>query len=320
MAIIEGTGSLNILNLTGHSWVADWSEIPGGFHGTAARGCSGPSTADCSYIAPNVLVASGVTFDTVETVSDALPEDDGAILEAVKSVWLQGCIDTQAYPNGDSLEEACAWVLSDGQLDEYWPPSSSYPTVAEAKIPFQQLILGTSAQNSDPGAQLHKSNVLSRAVLFKTTMGYFGVSSRTVKLGDTVSVLLGCSLPTIFRRQSKDQHLFVGCSYIHGIMAGEVLLGPLPAGWKAISLGDGQSDFQQRFIDPARSTHMAEDPRMGPLPPDWSHVIGPDRAWPSKSVKVFRNSATGEILHSDPRMLPDALRATGVPQEKFALV
>ncbi|KAF2826971.1 HET-domain-containing protein [Ophiobolus disseminans] len=317
IAFIDGAGSLDILQFSYLSWIPDF-QINMRYFGSGTHRCSGQSTADWSYVDECLLVTTGVAFDTIEAVSCLLLDDDGVILKQIQKIWLSGGSEGQRYPNGDSLSEACARVMGQSKSRDYWP-QTSYPTLADIQTPYQRMIQGGLDQDYRQEPALYRPG-LDYFKLFKTTLGYFGVCFRTVKPGDTISVLLGCSLPTIIRQQSDVQHRFIGCSYIHGLLAGEALLGDLPDGWKTVGHLDTYGDFHERFIDPANPSVFSEDPRLGPLPSDWIRVVAPDRQWPSKKVNAFQNTVTGQILHSDPRMLSDALRARGVPLKEFRLV
>lgn len=258
IALIEGAGSLDILNFSFGSWIPDWT-IDQGVLGWGALRCSGESTADWWYVNESVLVTRGVTFDTVEAVSDPLPDDDEVILKQIQKVWLAGVLDGQRYPNGESLSEACAWVMALGKLRDYWF-ETRYPTLADVQIPYQRMIQGCSDQCYRPETALHRPTLSWDFTSFRTTSGYFGVSCGNVMPGDKISVLLGCSLPTILREQSDHQHQFIGCSFIHGLLAGEALLGALPNSWKAVGHIADYGDLHQRFIDPANPSVFSEDP------------------------------------------------------------
>jgi hypothetical protein len=64
----------------------------------------------------------------------------------------------------------------------------------------------------------------SEGFLAKITKGYTDLLKPNVLPGDTVSVLVGYLSPTILRTRSHGKHLFVGCSYVHGIADGDALL------------------------------------------------------------------------------------------------
>lgn len=58
--------------------------------------------------------------------------------------------------------------------------------------------------------------------LFRTAMGYLGLTAATAEVGDTVCILFGSQMPVVMR--SNDEcWTFVGQAYVHGIMDGEVV-------------------------------------------------------------------------------------------------
>lgn len=68
------------------------------------------------------------------------------------------------------------------------------------------------------------SLVVANRTLFVTERGYLGIGSNRVATGDLVVVAPGLGMPLILRKQtSKDRHLMVGVSYVHGIMKGEFM-------------------------------------------------------------------------------------------------
>jgi hypothetical protein len=316
-AYVECTERLDILDLVGPSWIRDWS-VQRNSMGYEVNFSSSNSIADVSYINPDKLMVSGMEHDTVEEIAGPLPADDDTILEKVWNVWLKDATISQIYPTGESLASACAWTLNHGYLrDRLRFPSYKY--VVDALPPFERLEQ-QKVFVSDPNVRLWKSKITANSFLFRSQKGFFGFSPIEVKPGDRVCVLLGCPRPVLLREQPSSSHLFVGCVHIHGLMDGEALLGPLPQGCRVILFQEGNNDHIQEFVDSKTQTRSTRDPRLGPLPAEWKPIITKDRLWPSKRVEAFQNRDTGQILYSDPRLLPDALRARGVPLQTFTLV
>jgi hypothetical protein len=64
-----------------------------------------------------------------------------------------------------------------------------------------------------------------------------------------------------------------------------------------------------------------EDPRLGPLPEEWEAVDRGERTSEDPRIfRCFRNKQTGEVVNSNPRMEPEALRHRGVKLWEFTLV
>lgn len=62
------------------------------------------------------------------------------------------------------------------------------------------------------------------------------------------------------------------------------------------------------------------DPRLGPLPVQWEEMRPEGKEVDVNVASRFKNRDTGEVMDSDPRLLPDALRDRGIPLESFCLV
>jgi hypothetical protein len=59
-------------------------------------------------------------------------------------------------------------------------------------------------------------------VLFETSSGYVGLGPQSLQQDDSVCVLYGGKVPFI-QRQKNDHYTFIGESYVHGFMDGEVI-------------------------------------------------------------------------------------------------
>lgn len=139
-------------------------------------------------------------------------------------------------------------------------------------------------------------------------------------VGDQVCIFLGCYSPIILRPAESGKFQVAGEAYIHGLADAIAVLGPLPAQWKVIIKGDSLGRALHRYINLMTYKLTAEDPRLGVLPPKWERVPYERSADDPALFEVFKNSITGETLHSDPRLLPEALRARGVNLETFQLI
>jgi hypothetical protein len=324
IAYIECTGSLDILSLSGPSWIPDWSVWRSAL-GRENDHCGSNSTAEVSCVDSDVLMVTGASFDSIVAVGGRIPTVESAkkdqdIIRFIYHLWLKGTSKHQTYPTGESIAEACAWTINSGILSDRWGKQlNGAVTLAEAQLIFQQILDLDQSGDSESNytAKLHKGHI--DGFLFCTAKGYFGICFNDVLPGDEVSVFLGCSFAAILRPQPDDKYLFVGCAYVHGIMDGEALLGPLPPGWKAVIRTDVNGDQQQKILNTSGEETLP-DPRFGELAEEWEAILAPDRVWPEKEVYVARHRITGQLVYSDPRLLPDALRARGVSLRQFALV
>jgi hypothetical protein len=144
-------------------------------------------------------------------------------------------------------------------------------------------------------------------------------------VGDYVCILLGFNHPIILRlTRDGQQYGIVGvCTYIHGLMDAEALLGSLPAGFSFQLRQDSRSlDIAGYLNTDTQEWSSAEnDPRLGPRPDGWELL--PTSVWAAPEATTYqewRNRTTGEIITSDPRILPDALKERGIELEDFDLV
>ncbi|KAH7392149.1 heterokaryon incompatibility protein-domain-containing protein [Phaeosphaeria sp. MPI-PUGE-AT-0046c] len=314
---VECTGSLDILLLAGPSWTPNWSVSREFLTGDGLYS-SGQSEANISCINPDELTATGIMFDTVKTVAGPLKnDDDKSIVDLVGAVWLKDAAPSDLYPTGENLGQACAWSLNFGRLQDRWRQDSLITTVAEASLTFQHFGHDNNFE-LDPDAPLLRATVVEGSFIFKTRKGYVGFSCQQTMPGDKVAVLLGSSCPVILREKDDGRYIFIGCAYVHGIMDGEALLGPLN-NHSVIVDYDSNGEIQV-FVDASTKTETLHDPRLGALPAEWDQIVTNDRLWPERKVRAYKNSNTGEILFSDPRLLPAALTDRGVPLQHLSLV
>jgi hypothetical protein len=79
-----------------------------------------------------------------------------------------------------------------------------------------------------------------------------------------------------------------------------------------------------QILPPRYNILMPEGLRLNPLDDSWERVnledLGRELTGGDPEICDFRNNLTGEIMDSDPRYLPEALRDWGVQLEEFILV
>ena len=111
----------------------------------------------------------------------------------------------------------------------------------------------------------------------------------------------------------------IGPCLVHGIMDAEALLGLLPKPWIVEFYRDNLGYARLHFRNTETKDLTVEDPRLGPLTPEWERFdqgrMPDDPRW----FAYFKNKATGEVMNSDPRMLPEELKKRGVKLETFVL-
>lgn len=126
--------------------------------------------------------------------------------------------------------------------------------------------------------------------------------------GDLVYALLGCSLPVLLRPTDSSAFQVVSPYFVHAIMDGQAVLGPLPSPWSAAF-----TYLRQQKWSSATTTELSDrDPRLPALPLEWEQVTVDIPASVSLEWRnrVFRNHTTGGLLRSDPYLVPGNLEKT----------
>jgi hypothetical protein len=100
----------------------------------------------------------------------------------------------------------------------------------------------------------------------------------------------------------------------------EAFLGPLPAPWVMQYKPDSCGVQTPYFFNKDTKEAVQQDPRLGELPVGWEAIQKDRIKHDPQFFSLFRNNLTGEIINSDPRMLPEALRDRGVRLQLFKLV
>jgi len=126
--------------------------------------------------------------------------------------------------------------------------------------------------------------------------------------------------PMLLRKTSEGVYNVVGECYIHGIMDGESLLGPLPSAWGICPARNSNGIYVPKYWNFEIDAMTSEDPRLGELPPEWESIKQQRTPDDPLLFAPHRHKLTGEIINSDPRMLPEALRARGVDLQILRLV
>ena len=141
--------------------------------------------------------------------------------------------------------------------------------------------------------------------------------------GDIISLFLGCQVPMLLRGRKDNAYEVIGECFIHGLMDGEGLLGPLPEDWQIKSDFTPTGHLELRYVNKSLNTFSTEDPRitaLGDVPKEWEKIEAEWIQDDPANCRKYRNRSTGKVINSDPRLLPDALRARGVQLETFRLV
>ncbi|TGO40538.1 hypothetical protein BHYA_0035g00120 [Botrytis hyacinthi] len=300
----------------GPSWVPNWSfEDKSIMIGVVlGRYAAGSSYSVTEYEAPTTLEVTGICCTRVTSVKKKSSGNSRETFQAIRK-WEPVDLNFRDYIAGGSLIDAFLQTIYQGRTKERYP-GLRIPHSWELRRSYLEAV---DKDNKDQDAILNYVYGLnSGAMAFITTEeGYMGIGPLGVEKGDYVSILLGTELPIVLRPTPSGDFLVVGSYFIHGLMDGEALLGPIPSPWKTELYRRKDSGYSTHFVKPNEKT--LDDPRLPPLPPEWVEVNRDDGPWPI-GRSFFKNVVTGETMDSDPRMLPQALMKRGVKLRKFRLI
>lgn len=101
------------------------------------------------------------------------------------------------------------------------------------------------------------------------------ITDRLAQTGDIISVLLGCNYVMILRPIHGGVYKVVGPAYIHGLNHGQALLGPIPELWAVKIRRPGITQIWE-FLNTETGIQSGFDPRLGPLPNEWTSKCFPE--------------------------------------------
>ncbi|KAF2501347.1 HET-domain-containing protein [Lophium mytilinum] len=307
------------------SWVPSWSSAEERISAVGEHISSGISRAYFRYERPNMLEVLGVRCATVETATEPTSWWSKDVPDDVRTWAVKAMTLPSRYITGESLETAFALVLLDNEVIERWPSISAKPKTQE----WKNFVLNNIIRPGGRAEVEHAIDVQLKSIMghvagrtFITTKeGYIGLGPTLAKPEDLVCVFLGCNSPMFLRPTLAGRFLVVGCGYVHGLADANALLGPLPEPWIVQVATDNAGGTTYHLFNSitAQTIPMSEDPRLGPLPEGWEPVRRNRVRSDPETFGAFRNKITGEEMNSDPRMLPEVLKARGVPLETFQL-
>lgn len=117
----------------------------------------------------------------------------------------------------------------------------------------------------------------------------------------------------ILRPDPSGKCKVIGICYVHGLSDASCLLGPLSKPWKVGVEWDSLALPVYHFINSSTNEKTIEDPRLEPLPEEWRRIDAERGRDDPMAVQKFKSRNTNEVIDSDPRLLPEALKARGVP-------
>jgi hypothetical protein len=341
IAHFESTGRVDFLlacdldnrTLPGPSWVPDWSvpqrQTPRWLlSATLASGIS-TSQARVERTPRPTLHVQGVECGTICYVGTQAPDnaDDLTSLETIIKSWAPHDYNEKQYASQtESLLDAFVKTLLWNTLQERCSFDHCLLTLSEARSAVLSSLTNVTRDmtpdHREKGPHLRRAwyrEALGRSFVMLDN-GYIGMTSAATEETDVVCVILGCPLPMILRPHSSGRYHVVGPTYIHGLMDAESLLGPLPPG-HVVEVGASSGWYGGfTFRNTITNTTVDEDPRLPKLPPLWIRMKAVRMAEDPLHFVRYRNLASGETINGDPRLLPEALRASGVALKALSLV
>ena len=227
------------------TWVPRWNNfsvnILAGVDGKSHKVAAGLSVPDPVYSIKEsgFLVVHGLEIDVITRTTEKMAEDDFRLSDVLAKshanshLWRRRFDELLNQPIEPHLK-ALAWAMTAGKdwADEpIGNPESHW-------LDFQMWWTSISLQNGctlDPDGQCshddNGGNIKRFLVaasdcwdrrLFMTETGFIGLGPEVLRVGDRVCVLAGGPVPYILR-EGHEHYLFIGESYVYGIMEGEAV-------------------------------------------------------------------------------------------------
>ncbi|KAH7067231.1 heterokaryon incompatibility protein-domain-containing protein [Paraphoma chrysanthemicola] len=326
------TCSLDDRSLDIPSWTPDWTAAP------PLRNLHTKWSA-CGWISPNLSIlsdtqvrASGVIVTQIERCVNLSARQSLGWALAFSSIsklkpstdQLQGATPDMATFAKSLVRDIFDDCISDSYLflHTYFPRITAYTKVLETiwATNCQDMTMFDKMYHAE-GHELPFGRILGTidAALQGTTLcwctdGSIGQSYHGVENDDVVAILLGCRFPVILRpvpsttREHTRAWKVVSIAKVTGLMGGEAIYGEnMPAHWKSVT-HDNRGENDCSFID--GKLNGMYDPESNILRTD------PGKILEEMGIKV-------ESYQRNPHrlvVLPETLRAAGVPLQDFILV
>ncbi|RYP74485.1 hypothetical protein DL771_002959 [Monosporascus sp. 5C6A] len=298
------------------TWVPNWSQYlrTTVYHGLGfcASGISG-TRPGYKCIASDRLEVTALSVGTITSVGDTISGTFSGFAETLRSMQVNQ-LRKRRYPTGKTYLDAYVLTFASGQVEERERKCGN-PTLAE----LREAILmpeGSESRSQDMVTSRYNKYFTHGANGFQP----FNLSNGYI--GDDVFVVLGCDVPLVLRSTPGGEYEVIGDCYVHGIMDGEAVLGPLEYPW--ITRAEPESDGRRRpeYFNTVTRYPTRGDPRLEsiPIPPEWEPIAWERTRADPYHCRKFRNMNSQEIINSDPRLFPEALTERGVPLKTITLV
>ena len=174
-------------NISGPSWVPDWSVTTFAAPVMSEQLATGLSQAYFSYVEPEVLRVVGLRCTTVRTISAAASMEIDEALSVVPT-WLIDLPKPVSYLNGQRMIEAFALTLSMNRTRERHP-TNHFLNTSESVGLLQQIVSLDVGSNEDPAyAEREVGNTIQKIrgrTFFTTTDGHIGIAPNGIKQGES---------------------------------------------------------------------------------------------------------------------------------------
>ncbi|KAL9596024.1 MAG: hypothetical protein Q9219_006075 [cf. Caloplaca sp. 3 TL-2023] len=257
------------------SWVPDWSISKVCNSIKEATAC-GSSWLEAKVLDGNVLAITGIRATQIIARFPILPTGDAPLKEEFSSVraLIAFARVILCSPSRDKADEViCRTLFTNRFSDQYEPILDSAWDFPEAMTCFDRggdekiSFSSQSIEDSATFAGMTRIYATGRMLIATDIGRSIGLAPKARRENDQIVVLLGCDSPLVGREIEAERYHVMGECYVHGLMKGEVLLGPLPDKWRQIYRYDETSqEYWRAFCSKRLGTLQIEDPRLSPLP------------------------------------------------------
>jgi hypothetical protein len=291
------------------SWIPNLEEAQLTFLGVRSN-AGGFSECLVKHIARNILEVMGIriiTIKTAESITFSKGNDEEIITEIRKFAppgWEQ---------DGSQVLDTYYSTLFFGSTRSNYDSAGNLLTPGGSKEELRSIL--DTSHTSPPAA--HLSRFLRRARIslqnrsfFWTEDGQMGLGPRLTIATDEIVVFPGCPSPMVLRPSPKQsgRYRVVGECFVHKLMNGEALYGPVPANYNCVYKLDRTAGLYFDAFHNIRSGEFTtEDPRFGLLYSD-VRDDGVRRVYPTGHPRSEENKDyIGLRTRTNARMDPDEI-------------
>ncbi|KAI0121663.1 heterokaryon incompatibility protein-domain-containing protein [Xylariales sp. AK1849] len=272
------------------------------------------SASHISHISSSEIQVAGFQVATISSVKALNIRNTRGVTSFIQGRGLESLRATPYVAGGTRLD-ANLQALALGCLQPRFPHHDciTLQTLKKAVVPAgdERNAIGNEA---DRYSEHYLGRLLYKKALFDTREGYIGIARQSVQPDDQVFILLGCEIPVILRQTPRNTYELASSCYMHGVMDGETVLGPLQQPWEIRNKRFGDQHVTT-YYNTETDVWQSEDPRLKaiPLPPEWEPMDWKRTRDDPSNCCMFRNRITGEVINSDPRLSMEALNERGLP-------